>query len=154
MTSRYGASREDVDELLRGWDEPRYRGDQVWDALWRSGQPLEAATALPKALRTRLSEALPLALTTSVEQTARDGMTTKWLWEAAAGAQVEAVLMRTPSRATVCVSSQAGCAMACTFCATGQAGFQRHLDASEIVEQVVECLARRAVAGGHETTFS
>ena len=65
-------------------------------------------------------------------------MTTKWLWSAGDdGAQVETVLMRTESRATVCVSSQAGCAMACTFCATGQAGFERHLDAGEIVEQVV-----------------
>jgi 23S rRNA (adenine2503-C2)-methyltransferase len=64
-------------------------------------------------------------------------MTTKWLWEAAGGAQVEAVLMRSRTRATVCVSSQAGCAMGCTFCATGQAGFQRNLDAGEIVEQVM-----------------
>src|SRR4029079_9987464 len=52
-------------------------------------------------------------------------------------AQVETVLMRYPERATVCVSSQAGCAMGCTFCATGQAGFVRHLDAGEIVEQVL-----------------
>ena len=57
------------------------------------------------------------------------------------GAQIETVLMRYPERATVCVSSQAGCAMGCTFCATGQAGFERHLDAGEIVEQV---RARRA----------
>ena len=56
-------------------------------------------------------------------------MTTKWLWACARdGAQVETVLMRYPTRATVCVSSQAGCAMGCTFCATGQAGFERHLD--------------------------
>ena len=61
----------------------------------------------------------------------------KWLWRAADGAQVETVLMRYPQRATVCVSSQAGCAMGCTFCATGQAGFERHLTSGEIVEQVV-----------------
>ena len=65
------------------------------------------------------------------------GTTTKWLWRAADGAQVETVLMRYTERATVCVSSQAGCAMGCTFCATGQAGFERHLDSGEIVEQVV-----------------
>ena len=65
-------------------------------------------------------------------------MTTKWLWACARdGAQVETVLMRYPTRATVCVSSQAGCAMACTFCATGQAGFERHLTVGEIVEQVL-----------------
>src|SRR5262245_31903991 len=64
-------------------------------------------------------------------------MTVKWLWQAGDGAQVETVLMRYRDRATVCVSSQAGCAMGCTFCATGQAGFERHLDPGEIVEQVV-----------------
>jgi 23S rRNA (adenine2503-C2)-methyltransferase len=138
MTTRYGATRADIDALLRDWDEPRYRADQVWDALYRQQAPLEDATALPRALRARLSDALPLALDVVVEQTARDGMTSKWLWSCARdGAQVETVLMRYPDRATVCVSSQAGCAMACTFCATGQAGFERHLDDGEIVEQVL-----------------
>ncbi|MEZ5177027.1 MAG: hypothetical protein R2746_01755 [Acidimicrobiales bacterium] len=66
-----------------------------------------------------------------------DGQTVKWLWRLADGQQVETVLMRYPDRATVCVSSQAGCAMACGFCATGQAGFDRHLTTGEIVEQVV-----------------
>jgi len=66
----------------------------------------------------------------------------KWLWGLADGSRVETVLMRYPRRATVCVSSQAGCAMGCTFCATGQSGFARHLTAGEIVEQVV--VARRA----------
>src|SRR5262249_28954764 len=81
---------------------------------------------------------LPLALEVVTYLTAHDAMTTKWLWSCARdGAQVETVLMHYPERATVCVSSQAGCAMACTFCATGQAGFERHLDAGEIVEQVV-----------------
>ena len=59
-------------------------------------------------------------------------MTVKWLWSVAGGAQVETVLMRYRDRATVCISSQAGCAMGCTFCATGQAGFDRHLGVGEI----------------------
>jgi 23S rRNA (adenine2503-C2)-methyltransferase len=85
-----------------------------------------------------LADALPLALEERVATTANDGMTSKWLWSCAAdGAQVETVLMRSPTRATVCVSSQAGCAMACTFCATGQAGFDRQLTTGEIVEQVM-----------------
>ena len=79
----------------------------------------------------------PLALEPVTEQTSNDGATSKWLWRTHDGAQVETVLMRSADRATVCVSSQAGCAMACTFCATGQAGFERHLDSGEIVEQVV-----------------
>ena len=100
--------------------------------------PLDDATALPRALRERLADALPLALDSLVEQTAHDDMTTKWLWSCVRDdAQIETVLMRYPERATVCVSSQAGCAMGCTFCATGQAGFERHLDAGEIVEQVL-----------------
>jgi 23S rRNA (adenine2503-C2)-methyltransferase len=138
MTSRYGVARAELDALVAAWGEPRYRGDQVWDALYRQQSSLDDATALPRALRDRLRDALPLALDPLVEQTAHDGMTTKWLWSCTRDrAQIETVLMRYPERATVCVSSQAGCAMGCTFCATGQAGFERHLDAGEIVEQVV-----------------
>ncbi len=99
--------------------------------------PLADATTLPRALRDRLETALPVALDVRTEQTSTDGMTTKWLFATRDGAQVETVLMRSPTRATVCVSSQAGCAMACTFCATGQEGFERHLDEGEIVEQVL-----------------
>jgi 23S rRNA (adenine2503-C2)-methyltransferase len=134
--SRYGAGRDDVAAVLDESDEPRYRLDQVWRAL-HAGESLEDATALPRALRERLAAALPLALERPVVSTSTDGMTSKWLWTCVGdAAQVETVLMRSPKRATVCVSSQAGCAMGCTFCATGQAGFERHLDVGEIVEQV------------------
>jgi 23S rRNA (adenine2503-C2)-methyltransferase len=132
--TRYGASRDQLAALLA--DEPRYRVEQVWDALWRRRVPLDSATELPAGLRTRLTEGLPLALTPVTEQVSADELTRKWLW-AAGDAQVETVLMRSPRRASVCVSSQAGCAMGCTFCATGQAGFDRHLDADEILEQVL-----------------
>jgi 23S rRNA (adenine2503-C2)-methyltransferase len=136
--SRYGVTRAEVEQLLSSWDEPRYRSGQVWDALYRQQVALDDATALPRALRARLADALPLSLDALVEQTARDGMTGKWLWACTRDhAQIETVLMRSPARATVCVSSQAGCAMGCTFCATGQAGFERHLDVGEIVEQVL-----------------
>lgn len=135
--TRYGATRAQIDEVFVELGEPAYRGTQLWDGLWKARSPLEALTNLSKSLRERLATALPLALD-AVEVTSADrGLTRKWLWEAAGGTQVETVLMRYPDRATVCVSSQAGCAMGCTFCATGQAGFERHLDAGEIVEQVV-----------------
>lgn len=135
--TRYGSSREAVERLLAEWGEPRYRADQVWDALYRRRIPLEDATELGVELRARLIEALPLVLAQDICATSSDDATTKWLWEAGPDrAQVETVLMRSPTRSSVCVSSQAGCAMACTFCATGQDGFARHLDASEIVEQV------------------
>jgi 23S rRNA (adenine2503-C2)-methyltransferase len=136
--SRYGAGRAEIETLLESWGEPAYRARQLWDALYRSARPIEEATALPRAVRARIADALPASLTVVAETTARDAMTTKWLWACALdGAQIETVLMRYRTRATVCVSTQAGCAMACTFCATGQAGFERHLDPAEIVEQVM-----------------
>jgi len=134
--TRYGASRAEIDDLLASWGEPAYRANQLWDGLYRRRAPLEALTDLGRPLRERLAAALPEALTACRESTGDRGRTSKWLWTARAGAEVETVLMCYPGRATVCVSSQAGCAMGCTFCATGQAGFERHLGAGEIVEQV------------------
>jgi 23S rRNA (adenine2503-C2)-methyltransferase len=135
--TRYGVTRDELRSLLSARDEPRYRADQVFDGLWTQRRALEAITNVPKQLRTDLTTDLPLALTPVLVQRAADDMTVKWLWQVSGGAQVETVLMRYPDRATVCVSSQAGCAMGCTFCATGQAGFDRHLDAGEISEQVL-----------------
>ncbi len=136
-SSRYGIDREALEALVLAAGEPRYRAEQVWGALYRPIS-LEDETALPRDLRARLAEQLPLALAPVVEATSSDGLTTKWLYAAGADcAQVETVLMRSEKRASVCISSQAGCAMGCTFCATGQAGLERHLDAGEIVEQVM-----------------
>jgi 23S rRNA (adenine2503-C2)-methyltransferase len=101
-----------------------------------------AMTNLPRALRDELDQRLPSALSPVTESVADAGDTIKFLSQIDGGYQVETVLMLYPGRATVCVSSQAGCAMACGFCATGQAGFDRHLSAGEIVEQVVEAAAR------------
>ena len=148
-STRYGATREDIAVLLASWDLPAYRVAQLYDGLWEQRKPLDDLTALPKDLRARLADALPLALELVTMQTSEDEKTVKWLWQAAGGAQVETVLMINPERATVCVSSQAGCAMGCTFCATGQAGFERHLDAAEIVEQVVRAQHITAVRVSH-----
>ena len=137
MTTRYGATRAELAALLDSWREPQYRVAQLFDGLWTQRKPLDDLTALPKALRGRLADALPLALAPVTRSASADASTVKWLWQTNDGAQVETVLMRSADRATVCVSSQAGCAMGCTFCATGQAGFERHLDCGEIVEQVV-----------------
>jgi len=102
-------------------------------------------TDLPPALRQRLAERLPAPLELVARTDDDGGRTTKLAWAAEGGARVETVVMAYAERTTVCVSSQAGCAMGCPFCATGQAGFQRHLSTGEIVEQVVR--ARRLVAG-------
>ena len=139
--TRYGVGREELAALLA--DEPRYRVDQAWAGLYEQLAPPEEITSLSKAVRARLASALPPALAPVVEQAADGGETVKWLWALVDGARVETVLMHYGSRSTVCVSTQAGCAMACGFCATGQAGFERHLTTGEIVEQVVRA-ARRA----------
>jgi 23S rRNA (adenine2503-C2)-methyltransferase len=94
-------------------------------------------TDLPAALRDRLEAALPPALAERSTMVGDGGDTVKWLFELTDGSRVETVLMAYPDRVTACVSTQAGCAMACQFCATGQAGFTRQLSAGEIVEQVV-----------------
>jgi 23S rRNA (adenine2503-C2)-methyltransferase len=145
VPTRYDLDRDALAELLAG--EPRYRVDQVWDGLYRQlAEPAEL-TSLPKALRVRLADAAPPALAPVAESTDAGGDTVKWLFELEGGARVETVLMHYPDRTTVCVSSQAGCAMGCGFCATGQAGFQRQLTTGEIVEQVVRA-ARRSRDGG------
>lgn len=143
MTSLYTPDRAELAALLEG--EPRYRLDQVWDGLYAQLAPPAEITALPKALREKVEVALPHALTQVVRSVSDSGDTVKYLWELHDGSRVETVLMLYPDRVTVCVSSQAGCAMACGFCATGQAGFTRHLTVGEIVEQVV--LAAREARG-------
>jgi 23S rRNA (adenine2503-C2)-methyltransferase len=145
MPAPYELSRADLNDLLEG--EPGFRARQVWDGLHLRVQRPEEMTELPAPLRDRLAAALPAALHEAARQTADGGDTIKWLWQLADGSRVESVLMAYPDRVTVCVSTQAGCAMACQFCATGQAGFRRHLSSGEIVEQVVvamrEALPRR-----------
>ncbi len=106
-----------------------------------------AMTDLPKASRDKLVEALfPPLLTEARTMRADGGTTVKTLWHLFDGAKVESVLMRYAHRTTLCVSSQAGCGMACPFCATGQLGLTRNLSTAEIVEQV-RAAARTLAAG-------
>jgi 23S rRNA (adenine2503-C2)-methyltransferase len=138
----YDLTKGELRDLLDG--EPSYRAEQIWRALHDRGAPVSDMTDIPKPLRTRLSHFLIEALHPEVESRSEDGETVKWLWRLRDGLHIETVLMHYDRRATVCVSSQAGCAMGCGFCATGQMGFERHLSVGEIVEQVVR--ARRAAA--------
>ena len=135
--ARYDLGREELAALLAG--EPAYRVDQLWSGLYEQLVDPADITNLPAALRRRLADepALVRSLTPVSERKADAGSTVKWLWSLSDGARVETVLMDYGTRSTVCVSSQAGCAMGCGFCATGQAGFARHLTVGEIVEQVV-----------------
>ena len=139
--TRYDLTRDDLTAVLDG--QPRYRADQVWHGLYDQLAEPDELTNLPKPLRAVLVERLPAALTPVTESASNNGDTVKFLWELDGGSRIETVLMLYRDRATVCISSQAGCAMACGFCATGQAGFTRHLTTGEIVEQVVRA-SRRA----------
>jgi 23S rRNA (adenine2503-C2)-methyltransferase len=117
-------------------DEPRYRTDQLTE--WLYSHPVLSAssmTNLPLSMRETIgSEHWPFSL--DIEQSADEGLTKKWLFRCGDGSPIETVLMGYATRTTLCISSQVGCAMGCTFCATGQFGFDRHLDAGEIVAQV------------------
>jgi 23S rRNA (adenine2503-C2)-methyltransferase len=148
-TTRFDADRTRLGQLLDG--EPRYRVDQVWQGLYERLATVPEMTNLPGRLRDRLDVELPLALEAVTESVSDKGDTVKFLWQLDGGARIETVLMLFPDRATVCVSSQAGCAMACGFCATGQAGFTRQLTTGEIVEQVVRA-SRRARDGGRRVS--
>jgi 23S rRNA (adenine2503-C2)-methyltransferase len=135
MPGLYDMGRDALNELLA--DQPPYRARQVWDGLYRQALLPSEMTDLPVTVRTRLADTLPASLDERARRATDDGQTVKWLWALRDGAVVESVLMHYGRRSTVCVSSQAGCAMRCTFCATGQAGFSRNLTTGEIVEQVV-----------------
>ena len=132
---------------------PAFRADQLARHYFArlTDDPADM-TDLPAASRDQLAgRLLPRLLTPQRELACDGGMTRKTLWRAFDGALIESVLMRYPQRVTMCVSSQAGCGMACPFCATGQAGLTRNLSAAEIVAQVVagaRALARGEVPGG------
>ena len=133
--------------------QPAYRADQLSRHYFaRLTDDPAQMTDLPAPVRTQLaSELLPVLLTAERELDCDGGTTRKTLWRAHDGALVESVLMRYPDRVTMCVSSQAGCGMACPFCATGQAGLTRNLSAAEIVAQVfagARAMAAGAVPGG------
>jgi 23S rRNA (adenine2503-C2)-methyltransferase len=135
-------------EALAELGEAPFRADQLSRHYFAGHRP-EQMTDLNPALRERLVAALLPPLLTSVREVAcDDGETVKTLWKGHDGTLVESVLMRYPGRSTVCVSSQAGCGMACPFCATGQAGLTRNLSTGEIVDQVVAGQRTEAAHGG------
>jgi 23S rRNA (adenine2503-C2)-methyltransferase len=122
---------------------PRYRAGQLLRRLWVS--PVESwagATELPAALRAELDLAQPLPrLHAEVIQQSADG-TRKYLWRLPDGEAIESVLIPSGSRRTLCISSQAGCALRCSFCATGRMGYRRNLTPFEIAGQVREIVLR------------
>ena len=144
-------TRDELIAQLAAWDQPAYRAGQLRQWLYKQValDPAEM-TNLPAALRARLAAESQIELLSPVTETAsRDGQTTKALFRLHDGQLIETVLMRYNRRNTVCISSQAGCAMGCTFCATAKMGLQRNLTPGEIVAQVLyfERWLRREVPG-------
>jgi len=152
----YDLDFDGLTNLLKEWDEPTYRAKQIWQGLYQHlyNSP-EQFTNLPKSLREKLAENLIFSpIKPKLYLDSSDGQTRKTLFELQDGQVIEAVLMRygdpadnpqitasptgrgARNRRTLCISTQAGCAMGCVFCATGQMGFRRHLSSGEIIAQV------------------
>ena len=127
-----------LDSALAVRGEPAYRARQVWEWTARGAAGYEAMTNLPKALRDELAATVPFStLAVETERESRDG-TVKVLFRTGDGHPVEAVLMRyRDGRRSACLSSQSGCPLTCTFCATGRMAFGRNLTASEILDQAL-----------------
>ena len=145
----YDFTFSELTNVLKEWDEPAYRAKQIWQGLYQHlyNSP-EQFTNLSKSLRQKMAENLTfMPFSVKVFQDSSDGHTRKTLFELPDKNLIEAVLMHyeqtfdversTSPRKTLCISTQAGCAMGCVFCATGQMGFKRHLSSGEIVAQVI-----------------
>jgi 23S rRNA (adenine2503-C2)-methyltransferase len=153
----YDLGLDEITDLLKEWNEPSYRAKQIWQGLYQHfyDSP-EQFTNLPKSLRERLAEQVTFSpFKVKIYQDSSDGTTRKTLFELPDRNLIEAVLMRygdpadnpqitasptgrgARNRRTLCISTQAGCAMGCVFCATGQMGFKRHLSSGEVIAQVM-----------------
>ncbi|TME80224.1 MAG: 23S rRNA (adenine(2503)-C(2))-methyltransferase RlmN [Chloroflexi bacterium] len=154
-----GVEPEDLARWLEERGQPAYRARQVGDAIWGGlATSVGELRTLPVALREEIGRAFTVDTLAATEVRLSDGgMSEKALHTLGDGALVESVLMHYPARAgsrerhTVCISSQAGCAVGCPFCATGELGFTRDLEAAEIIDQVRHA-ARRLAADGRRLT--
>jgi 23S rRNA (adenine2503-C2)-methyltransferase len=130
--------RELLKTTLADAGEPSYRAGQVWEWVARGVRSYAEMTNLPAALRERLEAEVPLSTLTVAAEAKSDDGTVKTLFHTADGRPIEAVLMRyRDGRRSVCVSSQSGCPLTCTFCATGQMKFGRNLGVDEILDQAL-----------------
>jgi 23S rRNA (adenine2503-C2)-methyltransferase len=156
-----GVEPNELAALLAGMGEPAFRARQVGDAIWRSeAASWDAVTTLGLPLRAALAERLRFDTLSETDlRLADDDATEKALHRLSDGRLVESVLMHYPARGerrernTLCISSQAGCAVGCPFCATGELGFERDLDVAEIVDQVRHARRRLASRGRHLTNL-
>ncbi|MEM8861330.1 MAG: 23S rRNA (adenine(2503)-C(2))-methyltransferase RlmN [Chloroflexota bacterium] len=136
-TDLFDLSFSDLEAVLKEMGQPKFRTKQIWEWLYQhyAADPAEM-TNLPKGLREKLNERTMVGNIEPVfTEFSGDGFTEKVLFKCHDGRLIETVLMRYDKRNTICMSSQAGCAMGCVFCATGQMGFLRHLTVGEIMAQ-------------------
>ena len=150
MSTVYDLSFEQLTERVIALGEPAFRAKQLWRQLWQRAATYDAMADIPRPLRERLAEELPLGVEVLAVREADGGATRKALLRLGGGHVIETVLMGYRDRVTVCVSTQMGCAMDCGFCATGQMGLLGNLTTGEIAAQVV--WARRAAADLPATT--
>ncbi len=151
----YDLSLPELTARLAEWGQPSFRARQVWEWLYRHfAAGAGEMTSLPAALRQRLADEMTLSIgEIALRQNSRDGQTVKVLFRLPDGQFIETVLMGYEKRRTLCISTQAGCAMGCVFCATGQMGFMRHLSVAEIVGQVIYFARELATRGEHVTNI-
>ncbi len=135
----YNLDLPELDQMLRAWKEPGYRSIQIWKGIYQSlWTSAEQFSNVPNQLVNQLYQTYSFAsLTPTNSLSSTDGETVKTRFSTGDSQGIEAVLMRYSKRRTLCISTQVGCAMGCTFCATGQMGFLRNLSSGEIVEQVL-----------------
>jgi 23S rRNA (adenine2503-C2)-methyltransferase len=135
----YDFTLEGLEDHFRAMGEPAFRAKQVWVAIYQHFKQIpDEITTLPLALREKLSKSVDFQALTPVRSIqSADGLTEKTLFTLRDGNPIETVLMFYEDRRTVCISSQSGCALGCSFCATGQMGFHRNLSSGEIIAQVL-----------------
>lgn len=139
-TTIVGHTNHDLKALCRRWEQPLYRGDQLFHWIYtRRATSFQAMDNLPLTFRQRLAETYSLRTLTLAQVTeSASGATGKYLFATAQDDYLETVLIRDGVRRTLCVSSQIGCALDCSFCATASMGFHRNLSTGEIVEQYLQ----------------
>ncbi len=143
-----GLSQAELEEWFASLGEKPFRARQLMQWVYQRGVTSFAdMTDLSKALRSRLDDVAAIGLPEMQSRFDSEDGTVKWLFESGNGQAVETVFIPEPSRGTLCISSQVGCALDCAFCATGHQGFNRNLTAAEIVGQVwhaIQALPPRA----------
>lgn len=149
----YDYDLEDFEHLVSDWGLPRYRARQIWEGLYKSlWQDASEFAILPRTLQQALEAHFTFkSLKPAGMLKSKDDGTIKTSFAMHDNQVIEAVLMRYSRRRTLCISTQAGCAMGCVFCATGQMGFRRHLRSGEIVEQVLYYARQLKMLGEHVT---